>query len=157
MQCRYRVTTVKNRLHSQSHYHKMLTDGLERCELLVDYCDVFISCLDSDGTHSLQRIHWWTGDVMLHFYKSVLMKKHLHLGWPEGREIFGWTNPLIDWDGSLYRKQQKNWWKYRLGQNLHKFKSTDYFLDNKCTSAHKHAIKSLKRDWISYMYFEPQS
>ncbi len=28
--------------------------------LLVDYCDVFISCLDShsDGTHSLQRIHW---------------------------------------------------------------------------------------------------
>ncbi len=26
----------------------------------VDYCDVFISCLDShsDGTHSLQRIHW---------------------------------------------------------------------------------------------------
>ncbi len=27
--------------------------------LLVYYCDVFISCLDShsDGTHSLQRIH----------------------------------------------------------------------------------------------------
>ncbi len=27
----------------------------------VDYCDVFISCLDShsDGTHSLQRIHCW--------------------------------------------------------------------------------------------------
>ncbi len=27
---------------------------------LVDYCDVFISCFDShsDGTHSLQRIHW---------------------------------------------------------------------------------------------------
>ncbi len=39
-----------------------LTDGLEWCGLLVDYCDVFISCLDShsDGTHSLQRIHWWT-------------------------------------------------------------------------------------------------
>ncbi len=35
-----------------------------RCELMdwrgVGYCDVFISCLDShsDGTHSLQRIHW---------------------------------------------------------------------------------------------------
>ncbi len=31
-----------------------------KCGLLVDYCDVFISCLDShsDGTHSLQRIHW---------------------------------------------------------------------------------------------------
>uniref|UniRef100_A0A8C1BGS5 Leptin receptor overlapping transcript-like 1 n=1 Tax=Cyprinus carpio carpio TaxID=630221 RepID=A0A8C1BGS5_CYPCA len=37
----------------------MLTDGLECCGLLVDYCDVFISCLDShsDGTHSLQSIH----------------------------------------------------------------------------------------------------
>ncbi len=30
------------------------------CGLRVDYCDVFISCLDShsDGTHSLQRMHW---------------------------------------------------------------------------------------------------
>ncbi len=66
----------------------MLTDGLEWCGLLVDYCDVFISCLDShsDGTHSLQRIHWWDSDEMLHFSTSVLMKKqtHLHLGQPEG-------------------------------------------------------------------------
>ncbi len=40
---------------------QMLTDGLEWCGLLVDYCDVFISCLDShsDGTHSLQSIHCW--------------------------------------------------------------------------------------------------
>ncbi len=32
------------------------------CGLLVDYCEVFISCLDShsDGTHSLQRIHRWS-------------------------------------------------------------------------------------------------
>ncbi len=30
----------------------------------VDYCDVFISCLDS-GIHSLQRIHWWVNDVRL--------------------------------------------------------------------------------------------
>ncbi len=39
--------------------HKMFIDGLEWCGLLVVYCDVFISCLDShsDGTHSLQRIH----------------------------------------------------------------------------------------------------
>ncbi len=51
---------------------KMLTDGLEWCGLLVDYCDVFISCLDShsDGTHSLQSIHCWDSDVMLHFSKS---------------------------------------------------------------------------------------
>ncbi len=40
--------------------HKTLIDGLESSGLLVNYCDVFISCLDShsDGTHSLQRIHW---------------------------------------------------------------------------------------------------
>ncbi len=50
---------------------------LEWCGLLVDYCDVFIGCLDShsDGTHSLQRIHWWASDVMLHFSKSVMMEK----------------------------------------------------------------------------------
>ncbi len=38
----------------------------------MDYCDVFISCLDShsDGTHSLQRIHWWASDAVLHFSKS---------------------------------------------------------------------------------------
>ncbi len=38
----------------------------------VDYCDVFISCLDShsDGTHSLQRIYCWASDGMLHFSKS---------------------------------------------------------------------------------------
>ncbi len=42
------------------------------CGLLVDYCDVFISCLDShsDGTHSLQSIHWWISDGILHFSKS---------------------------------------------------------------------------------------
>ncbi len=58
-------------------HHKTLTDGLEWCGLLVDHCDVFISCLDSysDGTHSLQRIHCWASDVMLHFNKSVLIKK----------------------------------------------------------------------------------
>ncbi len=74
-------------------------DGLESCGLHVDYCDVFISCLDShsDGTHSLLRIHWWASDVMLNFSKSVPMKKQtpLHLGWPEGECIFGWTIPLI--------------------------------------------------------------
>ncbi len=45
----------------------------------VDYCDVFINCLDShsDGTHSLQKIHWWASDVMLNFFKSVPTKKQL--------------------------------------------------------------------------------
>ncbi len=38
----------------------MLIDGLESFGLLMDYCDVFIRSLDShsDGTHSLQIIHW---------------------------------------------------------------------------------------------------
>ncbi len=46
---------------------------LEWCGILVDYCDVFISCLvsHSDGTHSLQRIHWWVTDAMLHFSKPA--------------------------------------------------------------------------------------
>ncbi len=58
----------------------MLIDGLELCGSLVDYWDVFISCLDShfDGTHSLQWIHWWASDVMLNFSKSILMKKQTH-------------------------------------------------------------------------------
>ncbi len=51
----------------------------------MDYCDVFISCLDShsDGTHSLQRIH-----VMTRFTKSVLMKKQLSTAWMGARNIF---------------------------------------------------------------------
>ncbi len=39
----------------------------------MNYCDVFISCLDSysDGTHSLQRIHWWTSDLMTLQWKEI--------------------------------------------------------------------------------------
>ncbi len=78
--------------------YKMLTDGLKWCGLLVDYCYVFIRCLDShsDGTHSQQRIHWWASDVMLNF--SFLMKKqiHVHFGWLKGEYIFSnfhfWVN-----------------------------------------------------------------
>ncbi len=40
--------------------------------MFVDYCDVFISCLDShsNSTHSLQRIHWWASDVMLNLFSN---------------------------------------------------------------------------------------
>ncbi len=40
----------------------------------------------SDGTHSLQRIHWWLSDVLLNFSKHVLMTKQnpLYLDRPEG-------------------------------------------------------------------------
>ncbi len=52
----------------------------------VGYCDVFISCLDShsDGTHSLQRIHWWASDIKLrvihfHFWVNYSFDKtHLY-------------------------------------------------------------------------------
>ncbi len=57
----FRLKWLDDGFVSYKHFslHKMLIDGLELCGLLVDYCDVFISCLDShsDGTHSLQRIH----------------------------------------------------------------------------------------------------
>ncbi len=64
-------------IHSFS-YPKMLDDWLDWS---VDYCDVFISCLDShsDGPHSLQRIHCWTSVEMLNFSKSVPMKKQTNL------------------------------------------------------------------------------
>ncbi len=61
----------------------------------MDYCDVFIRCLDShsDGTHSLQRIHWRSSNIMLNFLKSVLIRRqnHLHLGCPEGEQIFNFS------------------------------------------------------------------
>ncbi len=77
-------------LQTQSFsFDYVLTDGLGYLWIIVMF---LISCLDShsDGTHSLQRIHWWKSDVMLHFSKYVLMKKqtHLHLGSPEGKYIF---------------------------------------------------------------------
>ncbi len=65
----------------KSPFHNI--DGLDLCGLLVDNCDISISCFDShsDGTHSLQSIHWETSDGILNF--SVPMKKqtHLQLGW----------------------------------------------------------------------------
>ncbi len=47
-------------------------------ELLVDYYDVFISCLNShsDGTHSLQSIHWWCNATFLQIWW-----RNIHLGW----------------------------------------------------------------------------
>ncbi len=61
----------------------------------VDYLWIimmfFMSCLDchSDGTHSLQRIHWWASDVILHFYKYILDGLRVSTFF-----IFGSTIPL---------------------------------------------------------------
>ncbi len=82
---------------------KTLTDGLEWCGLLVDYCDVFISCLDShsDGTHSLQSIHCWDTDAVTHFSKSDeetnSSSSWMDWGWVYFQLIFifGWTIPLM--------------------------------------------------------------
>ncbi len=75
---------------------------LEWCGLLVDYRDVFIMCLDShfDGSHSLQRIHWWASSLVLHFSKAD-EETNLSTSWM-AREwinfhqifIFGWTVSL---------------------------------------------------------------
>ncbi len=61
----------------RNHYYGLCTCILAMvksyvCGVLVDYCEVFLSCLDShsDGTHSLQSILWWANDGMLHFCKS---------------------------------------------------------------------------------------
>ncbi len=59
--------------------HKTLTDGLELCGSLADYCDVFISCLDShsDGTHWMQRIYWGASEIILNVSKSVQIKEQI--------------------------------------------------------------------------------
>ncbi len=66
------LSSVKkwSRLNQERNLHRSST--VYKCWSGVDYCDVFISCLDSysDGTHSLQSIHWWDSGVMLHFSKS---------------------------------------------------------------------------------------
>ncbi len=61
--------------------HKLLIDVLELCGLLVNCGDVLsaVLALNSDGTHSLQRIHWCASGVMQNFSKPVLMKKQTHL------------------------------------------------------------------------------
>ncbi len=78
---------------------QMLTDGLEWCGLLVDYCDVFISCLDShsDGTHSLQSIHCWDTDAETHFSKSDEETNSswswIDWGWAQMQQMFiFWVN-----------------------------------------------------------------
>ncbi len=48
---------VKLNLLSDTNMQVFTSQDVNWCD--VDYCDVFIICLDSysDGTHSLQRIH----------------------------------------------------------------------------------------------------
>ncbi len=88
---------------------QMLTDGLEWCGLLVDYCDVFISCLDShsDGTHSLQSIHCWDSDAVTHFSKSDEETHLSGMAWGQ-TFIFGWTNVKLCWMQFSPEKHNQN-------------------------------------------------
>ncbi len=76
--------------------HKTWINELGSCGLLVNYCNVFISCLDShsDGTHSLQRIHCWASDVMLNLFwwKTNYILNGLRVSMFSA--ILGWTIPL---------------------------------------------------------------
>ncbi len=77
-------------------YYKHAAFHFTRCNLLdcicVDYLWIIVMFLSAVRTLiltapiQLQRNHWWASDVMLHFSKSVLMKKqtHLHLRCHEG-------------------------------------------------------------------------
>ncbi len=65
---------------------------------VVDYSNVFYQLFGlSFWRHPFT--HWWASDAMLHFWKSVPIKKqtHLHLGWPIVSRfsafffIFKWT------------------------------------------------------------------
>ncbi len=84
----------------------MLTDGLESCGLLR----CFISCLDShsDGTHSLQRIHCWASDAMLHFPKpdEETNSSTSWMIWRWGHfqliQMYRWTTPVTVMHGILW-------------------------------------------------------
>ncbi len=56
----------------------------------MDYCDVFISCLDShsDGTHSLHSIHCWVSDAMLNFFWQICSDKETYTSWM----AWGWVH-----------------------------------------------------------------
>ncbi len=49
--------------------------------IALNYLWIIVSCLDShsDGTHSLQRIHWWASDGMLNFPNLMKKQTYQHL------------------------------------------------------------------------------
>ncbi len=72
----------------------------------VDYLWIsmvfFISCLDShfDGTHSLQRIHWWASDLTLHLAFILSGNMHFSVGltlssFPSDSGAVFWRNITI--------------------------------------------------------------
>ncbi len=102
----------------------------------MDYCDVFISCLDShsDGTHSLQRIHCWDTDAVTHFSKSDeetnSSTSWLAWGWGCFQQIFifGWTTPA--WvrvhTRRLFKKVLKEFTRFKITRNINLVKYVQY-------------------------------
>ncbi len=68
----------------------------------VDYLWIIVRFLSavchSDGTHSLQRIHWWERDLMLNLKKNLKNSSTSWMpwGWVHCQQIyiFGWNVPL---------------------------------------------------------------
>ncbi len=70
--------------NTQLHIHKTITDRLELCVLLVDYCNVFIS-FHSDGTHSLQKDPLVSKSYNATFPQICSdQETNSSFGWPEG-------------------------------------------------------------------------
>ncbi len=92
--------------NTQLWTYKTLIDGLEWCGLLVDYCDVFISCLDShsDGTHSLQRIHWWASDGNSTFLQIWWRNKLIYIS----DDLKGITFSANFWVNYSFEARQSN-------------------------------------------------
>ncbi len=77
--------------------HPQAIQDVDESGLLVDYCDDFISCFDShsDGTHSLQRIHWWASDPNFQICSDE--ETNSSASWMAHFQqifIFGWTIPV---------------------------------------------------------------
>ncbi len=90
----------------------------------------------SDGTHSLQRIHWWVSDVMLNFSKSVLMKKQTHL--QPVKLQFLHIFFLWQYTGTILN----NYWHYKYWQSRSFNKLV--FVDGHLVAAYDDAVSSLK-------------
>ncbi len=77
---------LSKRLNDWFVYYKQVSQYINRWTgVLWIIVMFFINSLDShsDGTHSLQMIHWWANDVKMNFSKSVPLKKQI-LRWPKG-------------------------------------------------------------------------
>ncbi len=120
----------------------------------VHYCDVFISCLDShsDGTHSLQRIHCWASDAMLHFSKPD-EETNSSTSWM----VWGWGH-FNFWVNYSF-KNYEEWYVFKILTKLtanvvcvhdfksqHKIKTDTFYFCNECCVNNKsvHVIRKKK-------------